>query len=103
MTRPISELRDLALAQRELFVSALDRAFDILVAPGGAAEKWRGNFIQRHIDGCERWGYYGALGFVGAYYIRTNTVSCGDPEDETPERAEMITRMNHLLATEAIG
>lgn len=86
----------------QLFISALDRAFDILVAPGGATADSRTSFVSNHLDGCEEWRFCGHLSRGGKYRIRTNTVDCY-PEDRTLERAALVERMNHLLATEAVG
>lgn len=78
--------------------------YDILVRECGAAEgndrSWPGrdHFVReftrdRHTD---EYRFMGALGFGGKFYPDRLRVSCY-PEDETPERREMVERANAAL------
>ena len=77
--------------------------YDILVRLGGAAEHMRDAFVSAHIteekwmnECCQEWRFCGWLGFGGKYWSRRNVVDCYR-EDETPERLELIKKMNEEL------
>lgn len=76
--------------------SELDSIFTILVEIGGANESMRSSFIHNHIDGCKEWRFMGYLGYGGKYRSKSNTVDCY-LEDETPNRLEIIEKLNRRL------
>jgi hypothetical protein len=76
------------------------KVFDLLVSIGGAHESLRADFVYHHAretPPCDEYRFQGNLGFGGKYRRRTNTVDCY-LEDETPERLQIIKRLNEALA-----
>lgn len=76
----------------------LNKVYDLLISIGGAddSNNLRESFIYNHKDSkhiCKEWRFAGKLGFGGKYLSETNTVNCY-PEDETPERLEIIKSLN---------
>ena len=70
--------------------------FDILVAVAGTHKSYRDDFIRCMAEGCREYRIGGPLGFGGKYWPETNRVTCY-PEDETPQRKEIIERTNYAL------
>lgn len=82
-------------------VETANKIYDVLVEFGGANETMRNSFIYHHSeskDVCTEWRFSGKLGFGGKYHSQTNKVDCYR-EDETPERNQLITEINTLLAS----
>jgi hypothetical protein len=74
--------------------------YDQLVAIGGAREEDRDNFVYHHSEAkekCDEWRFIGKLGFGGKYRSQRNRVDCYR-EDETPERNDIIERLNKALS-----
>ena len=89
------------LAQSEQMMNDFwNRIYNILVSHAGATEYWRTNFIQVQIKGCREYRFSGNLGFGGKFRVTTNGrmyVDCY-PEDETPERSNIIKATNEAIA-----
>jgi len=77
----------------------LNKVYDILVTIGDANERMRESFIHYHLreSGSHEWRFSGNLGFGGKYRLDENSVDCYS-EDETPERFEIIKRINEELS-----
>lgn len=76
-----------------------NKVYDVLVALGGAREEDRENFVYHHSEykyNCTEWRFGGKLGFGGKYRSDNNRVDCYR-EDETPERREIIKKINSKL------
>lgn len=77
-----------------------ERVYDTLVQIGGAEPCWMSSFMMAHtgkdIPKCDEWRFQGSLGFGGKYRSKTNKVDCY-PEDETPQRLDVIKRLNKAL------
>ena len=77
-----------------------NKIYDVLVTLGGAAEIDRENFVYHHCEykyNCTEWRFGGKLGFGGKYRCGNNRVDCY-PEDETPQRKEIIEIINSKLS-----
>jgi hypothetical protein len=78
--------------------------YDILHRECGAVlgddRHWNGRvaFVREFTKGrpTMEYRFQGALGFGGKFYPQNMRVSCY-PEDETPERREMVRRANEAL------
>ncbi len=76
----------------------LRQIHSILVAKAGACELDCEQFIYAHMyDACTEWRFCGLLGFGGKFQSRTWMVDCY-PEDETPERQNIVVETNAALA-----
>ncbi len=75
-----------------------NRVYGLLVNMGGANESERGDFVFHHTKdgGCDEWRFGGLLGFGGKYRSNSDSVDCYT-EDETPERASIISELNNAL------
>ncbi len=75
--------------------------FEVLVKGGGASIDDLSNFLaqmDRPLDGPREFSFRGNLGFGGKIYFEETgfRVSCY-PEDETPERTRIISKLNNEL------
>lgn len=85
-----------------------NQVYDILVEDGGAIDRYderlggshdRNNFIYNHTKDkypATEWRFQGVFGFGGKYYASNNRVGCY-PEERTPEKDELIRKMNIKL------
>lgn len=78
-----------------------NKIYDILVEHAGAIEDERFSFVLSHsidknLDLFREWRFRGKLGPGGKFWNRKYKISCY-PEDETPERLEIIKKVNSLL------
>jgi len=76
-----------------------DCIYTVLIEIGGATENMREPFIDYNMDeGCivYEWRFGHKLGFGGKYRKVKNEVDCYK-EDETPERLELIEKINRQL------
>jgi len=79
-----------------------NKVYDILVNLGGASadisyrEAFIFNFSKKEIFPDREWRFQGKLGFGGKYRNELNSVDCYQ-EDETPERLELIAKINEEL------
>lgn len=74
--------------------------FNLLASIGGAPESMRGDFLFHHAQTatpCDEYRFQGHLGFGGKYRRKENRVTCYS-EDETPQRLEIMRRLNAELA-----
>lgn len=81
-------------------IEKANKIYDLLVSIGGAYEGMRDDFVYAHLDKeypCREWRFGGKLGFGGKYRSYYNTVDCYS-EDETPNRLEIIEKLNTALA-----
>jgi hypothetical protein len=76
--------------------------YNILVEFGGAPESERDPFVYSYMMGdLDEWRFCGKLGFGGKYWNKRNAVSCY-PEDETPQRIELINKINEILTLQSL-
>lgn len=74
-----------------------NKIFDLLESIGGAHESMRSDFVHNHTEAtCDEYRFQGHLGFGGKYRRWKNGVDCYR-EDETPERLDIIKRLNEAL------
>lgn len=86
------------LGYREMYLSTLEKIYEVLVTLGGASPDMRESFLNNHLDdNCTEWRFGGHLGFGGKYRSRKNAVDCY-PEDRTRERDALIGQINAALA-----
>lgn len=76
--------------------------YDLLVLHAGAEEDGRGSFVRYFLSETRsggEWRFVGTLGFGGKFYRNSggDYVSCYR-EDLTPERDEVINRVNEAIA-----
>jgi len=71
--------------------------YDLLIEYG-AYPSHKDSFVEDHTgEGCSEWRFMGVLGYGGKYRQLRNEVDCY-PEDETPERKEIVKEINAKLA-----
>lgn len=74
-------------------IEKANKIFDLLVSIGGASEYIRDSFIYEFTeDSCNEFRFIGNLGFGGKYWQK-GYVTCYK-EDETPERKNIIEKLN---------
>ncbi len=73
----------------------LNRVWDVLVEHVGARESWRGEFLAVHDT---EFRFQGSLGFGGKVYGKHFLHIDCYYEDYTPERLDLIKRVNNILA-----
>lgn len=81
------------------------KIYDILVAHAGANEYYRDNFCSylsqdRSYDHGVEYRFQGKLDFGGKFRVSYDDKWCVDcyPEHQTPERMEIIAKVNGLLS-----
>lgn len=86
---------------RALTPEQADAVFTILVEHAGAHPDDRAEFLYHETKdgGCTEFRFQGSLGFGGKFYVNADRWYVGAyREDMTPDRAEVIERVNGLLA-----